>query len=204
MTARHNRREVILASGSRTRRNLLQAAGLAFNVVPADIDEEAISRELIAKGVFPAEIARALAQTKAEEIARDRPEALVIGADQTLALGDELFDKPADLAAARECLLRLKGKTHQLHSAVVLLGPGAGPWSHTSTATLTMRDFSDEALDEYLARASRTVCESVGAYQIEGPGIQLFERVEGDHFTILGLPLLPLIEALRARGVLTS
>ncbi len=204
MTERHHGREVILASGSRTRRNVLHAAGLAFNVVPADIDEGAVRRELCAKGASPTALARALAQAKAEEIARDRPEALVIGADQILALGDELFDKPADLAAARDCLLRLKGKTHQLHSAVVLLEPGLPPWSHVSTATLAMRDFSAEALEEYLARASNAVCESVGAYQIEGPGIQLFERVDGDHFTILGLPLLPLLEALRARGVLTS
>jgi len=197
---------LILASGSRARRQMLQAAGLAFTVVPADIDERAIRGALLGGNavIDPGGVAEALARAKAEAVSRDHPKALVIGADQVLALGSQLFDKPADADGARDCLLKLRGRTHQLHSAVALAQGGAVIWVHTKAAHLTMRNFSELSLAEYLARAGAALCESVGAYQIEGPGIQLFERVEGDYFTILGLPLLPLLEELRSRKVLVQ
>jgi septum formation protein len=206
MAERFDRPEVVLASGSRTRREMLHAAGLAFTVVPADIDETSIRDALLAGGaeIEAAEIAVRLARAKAETVSRDRPRALVIGADQILALGSEIFEKPRDIVMARECLLRLRGKAHQLHSAVALAEQGRVSWMHTSTAHLTMREFSTAALDDYLARAGPVVCEAVGAYQIEGPGIQLFDRIDGDYFTILGLSLLPLLEELRSRKALTA
>ena len=198
------RHDLILASASISRRRLLEAAGLSFRVVPADIDEAALKRSLMsdkstARGNA---VAEALARAKAEAVSRRVPGALVIGADQVLALGEELFDKPPDLAAARAQLMRLRGKTHQLLSAASLAVAGKSMWQLTETATLTMRAFSPDALDRYLASAGASVTRSVGAYEIEGPAIQLFERIEGDYFTILGLPLLPLLAELRTRGAL--
>jgi septum formation protein len=206
MTERDDRPGLILASGSRTRREMLQAAGLAFTVVPADVDEAALRDRMRREdgAMTPAEIAAALARAKAEAVSRDHPKALVIGADQVLALGDRILDKARDVAEARRTLTTLRGATHELHSAVALAERGAIAWTFVAMARLAMRAFSDAVIDDYLARAGSAVCTSVGAYQIEGPGIQLFERVEGDHFTILGLPLLPLLAELRSRKVLPT
>jgi septum formation protein len=185
---------------------MLEAAGLSFAVSPADLDERAI-RETLSAGdtqVDPADVAEVLARAKAEAVSRAHPEAIVIGADQVLALGDEIFEKPAGLDGARAHLEKLSGRTHQLHSAVVLARAGEVIWAHVDTASLTMRAFTAAFLDDYLSRAGPVVCESVGAYQLEGLGVQLFERIEGDYFTILGLPLLPLLDELRLRKVIAS
>jgi septum formation protein len=197
---------VILASASPFRRKMLEAAGVRFATVPADVNEAALKRRLAAVGSRPSPgaVAEILARAKAEAVGRKHPDALTIGADQVLALDDELFDKPVDLAAARAQLERLRGRTHTLHSAVVLAQDGEIVWTCVEDARLTMRNFSAEFLDAYLARSGEAVCTTVGAYEIEGAGIQLFERVEGDHFTIIGLPLIPLLAELRSRGVLAT
>ncbi len=197
---------LVLASGSRSRRQMLDAAGLTFDIAPADVDERTIRETLQAddSGIDPADVAEVLARAKAETISRLRPDALVMGADQVLALDDEIFEKPADLAGARRHLQKLRGRTHQLHSAVVLAQNGEVVWAHVYTASLTMRAFSADFLETYLTLAGTVICDSVGAYQLEGLGVQLFERIEGDYFTILGLPLLPLLGELRARKVIPS
>jgi septum formation protein len=206
MAEKDDRPGLILASGSRTRREMLQAAGLAFTIVPADIDEAALRAHLLSSkpGITPAGIAEELARAKAETVSRDHPQALVIGSDQVLSLGETIFEKPRDLNDARDCLMKLRGVEHELHSAAALARHGDVLWTHTDTARLTMRTFSPAAVDEYLARDGADVCRSVGAYQIEGHAIQLFEKVDGDYFTILGLPLLPLLSELRARKVLLA
>ena len=195
-------RELILASGSRARREMLESAGLTFRVVPADVDEEAhrqsMSEHVVNGG--PRRVAQVLARVKAEEVSRRFPHALVIGADQVLALGAEVFTKPADLAAARVALERLAGRVHHLHSAVALARGGTQVWAHMDSAALTMRTMSSAFLDGYIERAGERICASVGAYELEGLGVQLFERIEGDYFTILGLPLLPLLGELRRLG----
>lgn len=198
--------ELILASGSSARRTMLQAAGVTFRVVPADVDEDAIRAGLADSepDAGPERVAAVLARAKSEEVSRREPSALVIGADQVLALGQEIFTKPADIAAARRALRTLAGKPHRLLSAVSIAQGGREAWQHLDVATLAMRDFSDQFLDAYLARAGERVCASVGAYELEGLGIQLFERIEGDYFTILGMPLLPLLNELRVRGMLQA
>lgn len=197
---------LVLASGSRSRRQMLDAAGLTFDVAPADVDERTIRETLQSddSGIEPADVAEVLARAKAEAISRQRPDALVIGADQVLALDNEIFEKPGDLAGARSHLQKLRGRTHQLHSAVVLAQNGEVVWAHVDTASLTMHAFSAHFLENYLALAGTVICDSVGAYQLEGLGAQLFERIEGDYFTILGLPLLPLLAELRAHKVIPS
>ena len=145
-----------------------------------------------------------LAREKARAVAAARPGRLVLGADQTLALGGRRFAKPADLAAARDQLKALRGSTHELHCAFALLGADASVFEHRATARLTMRSFTDEFIERYLAAARGAVTTSVGGYQVEGLGIQLFERIEGDHFTILGLPLLALLQYLRGAGWLAE
>lgn len=199
-------RPLILASGSPYRRKMLQAAGLAFRVVPAGVDEAALKRGLAAQTPkpTPAAIADALARAKAQSVSARHASATVIGADQILELAGELLDKPGDLAAARAQLECLRGKTHRLISAVVVAEAGQVLWTHIDEAVLTMRSFTQEFLDRYLAEAGPDLCQIVGAYEIEGPGIQLFERVEGDHFTIIGLPLMPLLAELRSRGVIDA
>jgi septum formation protein len=203
--AKPGRQQLVLASASKSRRRLLEAAGVAFRVVPAEVDEAHLKRTLAAKVPRPdaAAVADALACAKAEAVSAGLPDALVIGADQVLALDEELFDKPRNLAGARGQLLQLCGRTHRLLSAMALALDGRSVWQHTSTATMTMRAFSPEFLDQYLVDAGDAVTRSVGAYEIEGPGIQLFERIEGDYFTILGLPLLPLLAELRVRGTIS-
>jgi septum formation protein len=182
---------------------MLTAAGLRFEAVSADIDEGAIRDLLVTDNpeIDPADIAEVLARAKAEAVSRARPGVLVIGSDQVLACDGILFEKPEDMAAAQRSLLALRGKVHQLHAAVVLAEDGETTWSHVATADLAVRPFSMAFLTEYLARVGDAVTESVGAYQLEGLGVQLFERIEGDYFTILGMPLLPLLGELRARGL---
>lgn len=196
-------RQIVLASASRARRELLAAAGIPFTVEPADVDEPAFRRALPPK-TAPAEVAEALARAKAEDVGARHRDCLVIGADQVLAFGNEILSKPGDETGARATLTKLKGKTHELISVVAFAEDGQVTWTHTATARLSMRDFSDAFLEEYLVRAGDRVGQSVGAYELEGPGVQLFERIEGDYFTILGLPLLAVLAELRGRGVIAA
>lgn len=191
---------LVLASGSAARRQLLEAAGMVFTVEPPRIDEEAVKASLRAEGLKPRDQAGALAELKALSVSRARP-GFVIGADQMLALGDDIFDKPNSAEEARRHLLRLRGQTHHLITAAAIASDGAIIWRRIDTPKLTMRMFTDEFVDRYLERAGVHVLGSVGAYQLEGLGAQLFERVEGDYFSVLGLPLLPLLAFLREHGI---
>jgi septum formation protein len=189
---------LVLASRSDIRGKILAAAGLRFGIRPAQIDERAT--EAKAGGLDAAQAAALLARTKANAVAATQTGHLVLGADQTLALGDKRFSKPANRTAAAQQLRALRGQTHALHSALALVEDGKVMFELVDTARLTMRDFSDRFLDDYLDMAGDAALGSVGGYQLEGIGIHLFERVEGDYFTILGLPLLPLLAYLRQRG----
>ena len=197
---------LILASASRARRDMLHAAGLAFEVVPADVDEDALRAGMSTgkDAPDPSNVARVLAEAKSVHVSKQRRGALVIGADQILALGTRIFTKPANREDARGSLLDLRGQTHALHSAVAVARNGNVQWTLVDVASLTMRGFSDEFLESYLEAAGERVCSSVGAYEIEGLGIGLFEAIAGSHFTILGLPLLPLLTELRRMGALPS
>ncbi|HTK12313.1 MAG TPA: Maf family protein [Xanthobacteraceae bacterium] len=189
---------LILASQSGVRRKLLEAAALAVEAIPASIDERAI--EARAGAQAPDAVALLLACEKAKAVAAKHPGRIVIGADQTLALGHDRFSKPADREAAAAQLRRLRGKTHTLSSAVAVARDATVLFSHVAQAHLTMRDFSDAWLERYLDAAGEAVCASVGAYQLEGFGVHLFDAIDGDYFTILGLPLLPLLAFLRRGG----
>ena len=191
---------VVLASGSVVRRKLLEAAGIPVEVRPASLDERAV--EAMAPRDDPSAVAALLARAKAQRVAKDLPGRLVVGADQTLALGNRRFDKPADRAAARAQLQALAGRTHELHAAVAVARGSDVLFEHVGIARLTMRALSDVVLDRYLSAAGAAVTASVGGYQLETLGVHLFERIEGDHFTILGLPLLPLLAYLRTEGSL--
>ena len=191
---------LVLASKSDIRGKMLAAAGLRFDIRPSQIDEHAV--EVESGVVDPAAVARHLARAKSEAVAAALPGRLVLGADQTLAIGVKHLRKPADRTEAAEQLHTLRGMPHELHSAVALMRDKEILFSCIDTARLTMRDFSDRFLDDYLDMAADTVISSVGGYQLEGIGIHLFERVEGDYFTILGLPLLPLLGFLRQNGFL--
>jgi septum formation protein len=193
---------LLLASRSAARRTLLEAAGIPVELHPADIDERGLEAD--AGSAVPAEVAALLARAKASVIAGLRPGRLVLGADQTLALGSERFSKPVDRAAARNQLRALSGRTHELHSALAFMQDATMLFEYVGSARLTMRKLSDQLLDQYLETVGSAATASVGAYQIEGTGIQLFERVEGDYFTILGLPLFAALDFLRRRGCLTS
>jgi len=179
---------------------MLEAAGLTFEVDAPRVDEEAAKASLRAGGLRPRDQADALAELKALSVSRSRPD-FVIGADQMLALDGDVFDKPKDMADARQHLMRLRGQTHELLTAAVVAREGAIIWRHIDTPKLKMRAFSDAFLDDYLAQAGDKILRSVGAYQLEGLGAQLFERVEGDYFSVLGLPLLPLLAFLREHGI---
>jgi len=193
---------LVLASKSAIRGEILRAAGLAIEGCPADIDERTIEQGSAARD--PGEIAALLAREKALAVAARLPGRVVLGADQTLALGERRFSKPTDRAAAREQLTLLRGQTHQLHTAIALVRDGVILFEHREAARLTMRVFSDRFLEHYLDAAGAAVTASVGGYQLEKTGIQLFERVDGDHFVILGLPLLPLLLHLRQAGWLAA
>lgn len=193
---------LILASGSATRAALLREAGLDFTIQPAPVDEAGLKEAAQAEEIPPADAAILLAEAKAARVARREPEALVIGADQLLVCEGRWFDKPEDLPAARAQLQALRGRTHTLFTAVVLWRHGRRVWQHVATPRLTMRDFPDAFLDRYLALEGEAVTHSVGAYRLEGPGIQLFRAVESEHSAILGLPLLPLLGFLRQHGAL--
>lgn len=190
---------LVLASKSEVRRNLLEAAGISAVIDPADIDERRIESQNAS--LSPDAAALLLAREKALAVARRRP-GLILGADQTLALGERRFSKPAGSTAAREHLKALAGRTHSLHSAAAIARDGEIAFETVSTARLTMRPLSDAFIDAYLAAAGGRVNQSVGAYQLEGLGVHLFEKIDGDHFTVLGLPLLSLLAYFRKAGML--
>ena len=200
MTLWRGAKPLILASQSTSRQTLLGNAGLAFQVVPANIDERSVQLRSGLKD--PGAIARHLAREKAQEVAARHPGHIVIGADQILALGDALFSKPAGRTQAAGQLKQLAGRTHELHSAVAIVRDTELLFQTVAVARLTMRALSDAAIEAYLDATGDKVTTSVGAYQLEGVGIHLFEHVAGDHFTILGLPLLPLLDFLRRQGLL--
>lgn len=193
---------IVLASGSPFRRKMLEDAGLAFTVQRPEIDERAVESAVEGTGMTPEDLASILAEAKALDVSQRSPGALVIGTDQTLSLGDEVLHKPRDMEEARRRLLALSGKTHQLNSAVVLVRDGEAIWRHVGIARLTMRTLDPGFVGRHLSRVGDKALSSVGAYQIEGEGIQLFEKIEGDHFTIVGLPLLPLLATLRELGAI--
>ena len=194
---------LILASASKSRARILEGAGLAFIVEPPGLDEsvmrQAVSGE---KTLDPHDVAEVLARAKAEAVSELAPKAYVIGGDQVLALGQTIFTKPDSMEAARRQLLDLSGKTHTLHTAVTVATNGDTIWAETTMATLTMRRLSPEFIGRYLAAAGEEVMGSVGAYQLESIGVQLFEKIDGDYFSILGLPLIPLLDTLRREGVI--
>ncbi|HEX8233971.1 MAG TPA: Maf family protein [Caulobacteraceae bacterium] len=192
---------LVLASTSAARRAMLASAGLSFEAAAPGTDEEAAKARLLAKGASPLKVAEMLAAMKAVEVSEREP-GLVIGADQTLDLDGELIGKAHDLEEARYRLYQLRGRSHRLHSAVVAAEAGQPVWRASDSATLSVRVFSEDFLDGYLERNGERLLGSVGCYQLEGEGAQLFDTVEGDYFTILGMPLLPLLGFLRKRGVL--
>ncbi len=191
-------RSLVLASKSNVRGKILAAAGLRFEIRPAEIDERAVETQAAATDAAAA--ARLLARTKALTVAAQCPGQLVLGADQTLALGNNRFSKPVDRAATRDQIRALRGRTHELHSALAVAREGAMLVACVDTARLTMRQMSDRFIENYLTMAGDTALQSVGGYQLERVGVHLFERIEGDYFTILGLPLLPLLSFLRTNG----
>ncbi len=193
---------LLLASTSSARRRLLEGAGLTIEAEPPGLDEEGLSRALRAEGHDARATADLLAEAKALKVSYRRPGRLVLGADQTLDCGGELFSKPADMAEAARQLGVLQGRSHRLHSAAVLAEDGRALWRHVSTVRLTMRSLDDAAIEAHLSRAGSAILGSVGAYHAEGPGLRLFTAIEGDLFTVMGLPLLPLLNHLIDRGFL--
>lgn len=200
MTLWRGHQPLILASQSRARQSLLTNAGISSEAVPADLDERAVARTA---GVSsPGEVAALLAREKARSVSALLPGRIIVGADQTLALGERLFNKPLNREQAAEQLHALAGHTHELHSAVAVVRDGRQLFTHVAVARMTMRSLSPDAIERYLGTAGEAVTTSVGAYQLESIGVHLFERIEGDHFTILGLPLLPLLQFLRNEQLL--
>ncbi len=195
---------LVLASGSATRAGMLRAAGVAFDVVVPRVDEGAVRDALLAEGRPPRDIADALAEMKALRVSAKRPEALVLGCDQTLSCEGRLFSKPASPRDACEQVRALMGRTHRLHSAAVIVQGGEPIWRQVGEARLTMGRLSDAWVDGYVGRNWDRVRHSVGAYLVEEEGVRLFTRIEGDHFTVLGLPLLPLLQFLAVRGAIPS
>jgi septum formation protein len=200
MTVWQGNERLVLASQSRARQLLLANAGIDFEAIPADIDERAAQQS--AGLSAPADIAALLARAKAVAVSIKKPARYVVGADQTLALGQRLFNKPSGRAEAAEQLRGLAGRTHELNSAVAVAHGGEIVFVHVALARMTVRPLNEVEIEAYLDRAGQAVTSSVGAYQLEGLGVHLFERIEGDHFTILGLPLLPLLAFLRSEKLL--
>jgi septum formation protein len=200
MTIWRGTEPLILASKSPARQALLANAGIPFEVIAADVDERAI--ELASGLAAPGEVAALLAREKALAVSLQHRSRFVVGADQTLALGNQRFSKPAGRAEAIRQLQALAGRTHELHSAVAVAREGKQLWSDTGVARMTLRPLDDVAVSAYLDAAGAAVTTSVGSYQLEGLGVHLFEQIDGDHFTILGLPLLPLLKFLRSRQLL--
>ena len=200
MTLWREKNPLILASQSRARQTLLANAGINFEAVPAEIDERAVQQA--SNLTAPAEIAKLLAREKSLAVSAQLPSRLIIGADQTLALGSRLFSKPASRVQAAEQLHALAGGTHELHSAVAVSRDGEILFDNVTGARMTMRNLGEAEISAYLDQAGEAVTSSVGAYQLEGLGVHLFEHIEGDHFTILGLPLLPLLAFLRSERLL--
>lgn len=195
---------LVLASGSSIRAELLKNAGLSFEIDPADVDERAVESPLLEAGFSPEDLATILAEAKANDVSTRRPGDLVIGADQILAFEGERYTKPESQAAARRQLLSFSGQTHELLSAVVISSGGEAIWRHVSVARLTMRDLTPAFVGHYMAQVGNVALSSVGAYQLEGPGVQLFEKIDGDYFTVLGLPMLPLLDQLRKLKVIET
>ncbi|MCA0256263.1 MAG: Maf-like protein [Proteobacteria bacterium] len=191
---------LVLASSSPFRRQLMENAGLQFLAQAADIDERAIEAPLEAAGASPDEVALELARAKALDVSHKNPAKLVIGSDQTMSLGSRVYHKPKDRAAAKDHLLSLSGKTHRLNSAVAFARDGQVIWEHVAHADMTVRPLTDGFVERHLARVGDKALKSVGAYQLEGEGIQLFEKIDGDYFTIIGLPLLAVLGELRRLG----
>jgi septum formation protein len=194
---------VVLASTSSSRKALLTGAGVAFTARAPGVDEDAIKTAMLAEGAPPRDVADILAETKAVRVSR-KVDGLVIGADTTVDLDGQLIDKAADLDEARARLKAFRGKTHLLHSAVVVARGGQPIWREVKTAKLSVRDFSDAWLEGYLAREGEALLWSVGCYRLEAEGVQLFDRIDGDYFTILGLPMVGLLDLLRRHGALES
>ncbi len=193
---------LVLASGSASRKALLTAAGVSFTTDPADLDEAALMAELHSAGAET--MARSLAEQKALAVSRRHPGQIVLGGDSVIAFGDDILSKCATLDEARNLLQRLSGRTHLLVSAAALAKDGALLWAHASPCQMTMRELSPQFLEDYLAREGAGVLSSVGCYHFEGRGAQLFDRVDGDYFSVLGLPLLPVLVQLRKEGLLAS
>lgn len=196
--------DITLASGSTVRAQMLHAAGVAISVQPARVDETALIASLRAEGAKPQDIADTLAEYKARQVAAKSATGLVIGADQVLVCNGELYEKPPTLQAARAQLCALRGQGHQLLSAVVIYENGRPVWRTLGRAQLVMRDFSDEFLDQYILEQGDDLLTTVGCYKLEGAGVTLFSRVQGDYFTILGLPLLEVLEFLRTRKAIAA
>ena len=195
--------QIILASKSAARRAVLTGAGIPFEVLVAGVDEGAVKNAMLAEGASPRDVADALAELKAIRVSRSKP-GFVIGSDQTLEFEGKLYDKAETVEAAAERLKTMRGKPHKLHSAVVVAKDGAPIWREIVSATLTMRDFSDEFLASYLELEGEEALGSVGCYRLEGHGAQLFSKIEGDYFAILGLPLMGLLDLFRRHGVLAA
>lgn len=196
--------KLILASRSSARAKLLDKVGLTYEIYPAAVDETAVKAALLAEKASPLDIADALADLKAARVSARHPGRLVIGADQVLSLGGQIFDKARDLDEARAQLSALRGKRHELLSAAVVYDDGRPVWRHVGRVTLTMRSFSDDFLENYLNENRKAIFESVGCYQIEESGVVLFEKINGDFFTVMGLPALELFAYLRLRGILPT
>lgn len=194
---------IILASGSAIRKQILEQAGIKFDVIVKPVDEGAIKASMLAQAHKPRDIADALAEAKARRVSLANP-GFVIGADQIMEMEGRIFDKPVNMDDARQRLVEMRGKTHSLIGAIVVCEDGQAVWRHASRTKLTVRDFSDDFLETYLEQEADHICKSVGAYRFEGPGAQLFSHVEGDFFSILGLSLLPLLDYLRMRGAILT